>query len=251
MAAPNPKMNLLRGTCRKLSPTFRRYFGEIGRTLVNPVNTLPLRDEAEHSFASLIKAELERSGVPVVTPAEAAPAGAHWLVEPLDGKRNFMHGRLPISCNFAYVDETGAAQLGGVYFPIEDVLVVAESGHGSSGPERFRVAARAELKDAMLLLPWNTQDNADMNLAQKAAAAGLHTRKTGHTLFDVIDVSAGRADAMVSTRLNRLEIMLAALILKESGGFATDLQGNPLTPESTTLVASNLKLHPYVLKAVA
>lgn len=244
----NPKATLIRKVCETLAATFRRAYADAGRTLVNPPVTLGIRDSLEVSLTQLLKAELAKSGLPVVLPTDPVPAKAHWLVQPLDGRRNFLHGRLPVSVNIAYVLDDGRCPLGAVYFPVEDVLVLAEQGTGASGPERLRTGGRTSLTDMLLLLPLKTGDMKPLfPLLEKADDTGLHTRKTGHTLFDAIDVAAGRADAMVATRLNRLEVLLAGLILGESGAKATDLAGQPLTPSSTTLLAANLKLHPLLL----
>lgn len=247
----NPKAALIRKTCQALVATFRRAHADAGRALANPTATLAIRDNLEASLAQLIKAELGKSGLPVVSPAEAVPAGAHWLVQPLDGRRNFLHGRLPVSVNIAYVLEDGRCPLGAVYFPVEDVLAIAEMGTGASGPERLRTGGRTTLSDALLLLPLKTADMKPLfPLLEQADEQALHTRKTGHTLFDVIDVAAGRADALVATRLNRLEVLLAGLILSEAGAKASDMAGQPLTASSTTLLAANLKLHPVLVEAV-
>lgn len=247
----NPKATLIRNTGKALAATFRRAFGEAGRTLVNPTATVAVRDGLEATLAGIITDELGKTTLPVVTPADPAPTGAHWIYETLGGRRNFLHGRLPVSVQFAYVDETGACPIGAVYFPIEDVLAIAEKGTGAIGPDRLRTGGRKDLTDAMLLLPWNSGDCAKLKLMELADEHKLHTRKTGHTLFDVIDVAAGRADLLVATRLNRLEALLAPLILAESGAMATEIGGTPLTGQSTTLVAGNLKLQPELVKLVS
>lgn len=239
----NPKANLIRTACKAVAVTFRRGFGEASRTLVHPSATVDVRNELETSVQQIIVAELGKTKLPVVQAADATPDGPHWLVEPLGGQRNFLHGRLPVSTTLAYVDADGTCSIGAVYFPVEDVLVLAEKGTGAIGPERLRVSGRADLKNALLLLPVKTEDVVNLGLMDKAAKASLHTRKTGHTLFDMIDVAAGRADVAIATRVTRLEALLAGLIVAESGGAVTDITGAPVTPSSTTLLATSLKLH--------
>lgn len=263
----NPKLNLIRSACRKLAPTFRRYYGEIGRTLVNPAAAQAITDETLTSVTSLLKSEFGKTGLPVVTTQEEIPNGPHWLIDPLSRPVNFAHGRLPVSVAMAYIEEDGACPVGAVYFPIEDVLVQAEIGSGASGLERFRASNRTELHDALLCLPWKTEDVLALDLLNKCenpseaseastrspevpqsrSSVVIHTRKTGDTLFDVIDVAAGRADIAIATRLTRLEALLARLILNESGAAGTDLAGTPLTAKSTTLLAAPFKLHPKAL----
>jgi fructose-1,6-bisphosphatase/inositol monophosphatase family enzyme len=243
-----PKQNVIRGVCRKLAPTFRRYFGEMARVQVNPTHVEALTQEAEHSLAQTLRVELEAAGLPVVLGDEAAAPAHGWLAEPLAGRRNFMHARLPVSCQFAYLED-GRCLAGAVYFPIEDVLVMAATGYGSSGPERLRVASRSELKDTLLLLPLKTIDTIELKLLEKLDVYPVHTRKTGHPLFDVIDVAAGRADAAIATRLTPLEALVAPLMMVESGGTASDLAGKAPVAGGSLLVA-NPKLHQQFLQAL-
>lgn len=247
--APNPKANLIRSVARSVAPTFRRYYGEVGRALVNPNSAKEVANEALHSLTIQFKSELAKTALPVVTCDEPVPAGAHWLVAPISRMINFTHGRLPVCCAMAHVDENGECAIGAVYFPIEDVLVLAEKGLGSIGPDRLRANTRDKLDDALLCLPFKTADVISMDIVRKCEADGrsIHTRKTGDTFFDVIDVAAGRADVVVATRLTRLEALVAKLILAESGAAATDLKGKPLTGASDTLLATPLKLHAAAL----
>lgn len=248
----SPKLTVFRMLSGKLAATARRYFGEIARAQPSPTSALTLRDDMERSLLQIIQADLARSNLPVVTSADPVPTGPYWLIEPLGGRRNALHARLPVSCAYAFVEGNGDCNVGGVYFPLEDVMVVAEAGAGSSGSNdtkgRFRTAGRIELTDGMLLLPWSTADVLSLKLLEKAESMSMHTRKTGHALFDVIDVAAGRADAVVATRLTRIEALLARLILGESNAAVSDLKGQPITAQSTSLVAANVKLHGKLLK---
>ncbi|PIZ30583.1 MAG: hypothetical protein COY40_04250 [Alphaproteobacteria bacterium CG_4_10_14_0_8_um_filter_53_9] len=244
----NPKMNLIRTACRKLAPTFRRYYGEVGRALINPVSAASIAEETFASVKQVMVSELEKAGFPIVTSEEPIPNGPHFLIQPLTRKVNFAHGRLPVSCAVAFVEEDGTCLVGAVYFPVEDVLVQAEVGSGAIGQERFRATTRADLNDSLLALPWSTEDLIHLNLLEKCEKnPTIHTRKTGDSLFDMIDVASGRADIAIATRLTRLEALLAKLILHESNATGTDLEGNPLTAKSTTLLAASYKLHPTAL----
>lgn len=268
--AVNPKLNVIRGVSAKLSATFRRYFGEMGRVQVNPAVIENFVAEAEASVRSVMVNELGKTGLPlsvfshgtegVWPPAprepkegeEARPLTQFWAIQPLAGRRNFMHGRLPVGTIMAHVkvaeDGTCAVSTAGVYFPIEDVLVIAEAGAGSqetggqNAPGRLRTAGRKELKDALLLLPWSSADAARLSLMGIAADHGLHTRKTGHTLFDVIDVAGGRADLAVLTQLSPMELQVAELLMKEAGGVLVGLNGKPAAAGTADAIIGNATL---------
>jgi myo-inositol-1(or 4)-monophosphatase len=190
--------------------------------------------------------------LPVIIDGEITPAPlpeACWLIEPICGKRNFLHGRQPAGMALACI-ENGEVVAGGVYWPQDDLLVYALPGLGVMGPERLRVAGRADTRDSLLMLPFKTIDVIDLKLLEKGEPLGLHTRKSGTTLFDVIEVAAGRADVAIATRLTPLEALLARLFMAESAGMVTDFAGAPLGVASANLVASNLKLHDAYLGLV-
>jgi fructose-1,6-bisphosphatase/inositol monophosphatase family enzyme len=146
--------------------------------------------------------------------------------------------------------ENGEVVAGGVYWPQDDLLVYALPGLGVMGPERLRVAGRADARDSLLMLPAKTVDVINLKLLEKGEQLGLHTRKSGTSLFDVIEVAAGRADAAIATRLTPLEALLAKLFMAESAGMVTDFTGAALSVSSSGLVASNLKLHAAYLDMV-
>lgn len=246
----SPKANLLRGLYGKLNPAFVRMAGEQARVCLNHATAEREAAKMEQGLWDLISVQLGRTDVPVVRVGEEAPAGAHWLVEPLASRRNAMYARSPLSVAVAYIEKDGTCPIGAVYLPLEDICMVAEATLGASGPERLRCGTRLELEHALALLPWKTADVISLKLLEKLDAESIHTRKTGNTLADVIDVARGRADVAIATRVTRLEALLANLIMAESGGFASDLKGKPLGPDSETLVVGNPKLHAKMVKVL-
>ncbi|MBI1308962.1 MAG: hypothetical protein GC129_03750 [Proteobacteria bacterium] len=245
--APSPKANLLRGIYGKLAPKAKRLLGEMARVRGNATTAEREFDKAETAIAALLNELLERTGLPVVREGDAAPAGEHWLVSGLVSRRNVLYARDPVSVSVAYVAKDGTCPVGAVFLPLQDVCILAEEGLGVSGEGlgRLRVGQRGELKDTLALLPWKTADA--LEPMRKLDDHTVHTRKTGSTLADVVEVAMARADMAVATRLTRLEALLANLIMAESGGFASDIAGKPLGPQSTTLVAANPKLHAKVV----
>jgi fructose-1,6-bisphosphatase/inositol monophosphatase family enzyme len=248
----NPKLAVMRKVCAKEAPLMRRALGEMGRVQMNPVHAARMFDDTRAKMVAEIRELLEPTGLPVVIDGEITPAPlpeACWLIEPICGKRNFLHGRAPVGMVLACI-ENGEVVAGGVYWPQDDLLVYALPGLGVMGPERLRVAGRADARDSLLMLPAKTVDVINLKLLEKGEQLGLHTRKSGTSLFDVIEVAAGRADAAIATRLTPLEALLAKLFMAESAGMVTDFTGAALSVSSSGLVASNLKLHAAYLALV-
>lgn len=242
--APSPKANLLRSTYTKLYPAFKRTVGEIGRVRGSAKSAAAEVEKAQAQIASLLAGQLGRGGLPVVTSAVEAPKGEHWLVSNIS-PRNALYARDPLTVGVAFVAADGTCPIGAVYMPQEGLCILAEAGLGVTGEGvgRLRVGGRVELADTVALLPWKTTDIVKMKLLETLNKAGVHTRKSGDTLADVIDVALGRGDVAIATRVTRIEALLGNLIMAESGGFASDIKGKPLGPDSETLVLGNAKLH--------
>lgn len=242
--APSPKANLLRSTYAKLYPAFKRGIGEIGRVRGTARSAAAEVDKAQAQIASLLAGQLGRGGQPVVTCDAATPKGEHWLVSGIS-PRNALYARDPLSIAVAFVAADGTCPIGAVYLPQENLCILAEAGLGVSGEGvgRLRVGGRIELNDSLAMLPWKTTDVVKLKLMETLNKANVHTRKSGDTLSDIVDVALGRADVALATRATRLEVLLGNLIMAESGGFASDINGKALSPESDTLLIGNVKLH--------
>lgn len=234
----------------KLAGAFRRHIGELSRTRSSASAATRELAKANTDFERVLSENLAATGLPVAGVDAPAPAGAHWLIVPLASQRNALYARDPICAAVAFVEKDGTCPIGAIFFPLEDMCMIAEAGHGVIAEPlgRLRSATRTELDDTLALVPWKTADVVEMNLLKVLDAENIHTRKTGNTLADLFDVACGRADMAIATRVNRLESYLANLIMAESAGFASDLKGKPLGPDSTTLIAANPKLHAKVVK---
>jgi|GEM_PF-3884673 len=220
---------------------------ELARSAVSPAAAERDLAKARDTALQGLKAALAATELPVVGVEDATPAGAHWLVVPLGSPRNAMYGRLPVMCAVAYVEKDGTCPIGAIMDPYHDVCAIAEAGLGLMAPDRVRCASRSEAEGCLVMLPWKTKDTVAMGMMEALDKAGIHTRKSGCTLSDIVDVAAGRADAAVTTRLNRAEALLANLMMAESGGFAGDMKGKPLGPSSEAMVIANPRLHSKIV----
>jgi len=234
----------------KVSGAFRRHMGELSRVRVNSVAAESQVAKATADIDRVLRENLGATGLPVVDTAAPVPAGAHWLITPFTSPRNAIYAREEAVCTLvAFIDKDGTCPIGAIMMPMQDICLLAEAGVGAVGEGlgRVRCANRMELDDALCMLPWKTADVVELDLLRKLDSQNIHTRKSGNTMVDVLDVASGRADFAIATRVNRLEALLSNLILAESAGFASDLKGKPLGPDSTTLVIANPKLHSKVI----
>ncbi len=152
-----------------------------------------------------------------------------WIVDPLDGTTNFLHG-IPQFCISIGLERSGAIVAGVVYNPITDELFTAERGKGAFlNDKRMRVAARAQLIDAVVAcgLPHHGRGDLELGIKELAAVqdkvAGL--RRFGAAALDMAWVAAGRLDGYWERNVSPWDIAAGIILVREAGGYATDVDG--------------------------
>lgn len=183
------------------------------------------------------------------------PPGPVWLVDPLDGTTNYVHGQPPFAVSVARVRD-GRPEVGMVYAPYLGELFWGAAGCGAYlGERRLRVSARADLDGALLAsgFPYDVRTNPANNLAEWAHFAlrcrGL--RRGGAAALDLAYVAAGRLDGYWEFRLKPWDLAAGALLVLEAGGAVTDLCGGAGYVAGGDLVAANRHLHARILQELA
>ena len=182
--------------------------------------------------------------------------GQHrWIVDPLDGTTNFLHGIPLFACAIAL--QRGEEIVASViYNPVMDELFTAEKGTGAwlNDRKRLRVAARRHLADSVVCLgiKLTGTDNDALTLRQLAqvspAVAGI--RRTGSASTDLAWLAAGRFDAFWEARLAPWDVAPGWLMLREAGGTMSDYAGTPGSIWNGEVVAGNEVVHAQLLKVI-
>jgi myo-inositol-1(or 4)-monophosphatase len=246
---------------RKAARTLIRDFGEVENlqvSLKGPANFVTAADRRAEEIlhTELAKARpnfgflLEERGV-----VAGKDASHVWMVDPLDGTTNFLHG-IPLFAISIGLVKDGVPIAGVVLNPIADELFVAERGKGAFVNERrLRVAARRELADTVIGcgLP-HRGGRVDLDLFRKELAAvqpqvaGL--RRTGAAALDMAWVAAGRFDGYWERGLSPWDLAAGLVLVREAGGFATDLDGGDAVLGKGSIVAGNEMIHRALLVAL-
>jgi myo-inositol-1(or 4)-monophosphatase len=173
---------------------------------------------------------------------ERAAVGPMWILDPLDGTKNYVHGLPRFSCALALLWD-GAALLGAVYCPALDELFVAERGKGASlNGAPIRVSRTAELGAAMVGSALTVRRRFD---PRQFARLEWMTRSTqgvrvgGCASLDLCDVARGRLDAYLEEGLDPWDTAAGALIVREAGGAVTTFGGDAHDPFGPETLASN------------
>ncbi|MFM1988583.1 MAG: hypothetical protein RJA99_1540 [Pseudomonadota bacterium] len=153
-----------------------------------------------------------------------------WIIDPLDGTTNFIHG-LPQYCVSIALMQRGVVTQAVVYDPNRDELYTASKGRGAFlNDRRIRVASRSKLDEALVGtgFPFRKVDELDRYMAMFKAvsekAAGL--RRPGAAALDLAYVAAGRYDAFFEIGLMPWDVAAGSLLVSEAGGLVGDLKGD-------------------------
>jgi myo-inositol-1(or 4)-monophosphatase len=173
--------------------------------------------------------------------------GRHWIVDPLDGTVNFVHGIPQVSVSIALYDgETGL--VGVVYDPLRDEIFTAAQGEGARlNGHVISVSATIELEHAVVAtgFPYDHDVKAD-ELATVFREVLRHVnglRRFGSAALDLAWVAAGRFDAYWELGIAPWDGAAGEILVREAGGIVTDPLGRDSTPMMGLVVASNGRLH--------
>ncbi len=183
---------------------------------------------------------------------ETAGAGEYrWVIDPIDGTVNFIHGFPYYSISIA-LQKQGKTVAGVVYSPRLNELYAAAAGHGAAlNSQPLRVSGCAALADSLLATGFACvragirPDNLELLPGIVRQIQGI--RRNGSAALDLCNVAAGRFDGYWEFCLNLYDVAAGALILQEAGGRVTDLAGRNRWPEAG-ICATNGLIHAELLK---
>ncbi len=179
-------MNVMIGAARKAGRSLTRDFGEVEQLQVSIKGPANFVSQADHRAEEIIFTELAkaRPGYGFLMEERGAVDGDdkthRWIVDPLDGTTNFLHG-IPIFCISIGLEREGQMVAGLIYNPVSDELYTAEKGKGAFlndrnlRDRRLRVAARKSLGDCVVStgIPHRGRAETNRNRFLKEAAAAM------------------------------------------------------------------------------
>jgi myo-inositol-1(or 4)-monophosphatase len=181
--------------------------------------------------------------------SRGASARCRWIVDPLDGTKNFAHGSVRCGVSIA-VQLDGITQIGVLYAPFVDELFVAERGRGARCNDRpIAVSDTGELALSMVasaLTHAHGARSAEPRQVQRLLRvfqAVQALRSNGCCTLDLADVARGRLDAYFEPGLAAWDTAAGALLVSEAGGQVTSFDGEPHRVEHPHILASNGRIH--------
>lgn len=177
-----------------------------------------------------------------------------WIIDPLDGTTNFLHGFPQFAVSIA-MRHKGRLELGVVYDPLRQEIFSASRGAGATlNDQRLRVTNRKTLEGSLLGtgFPFKSQQHLEVYLEMFRAlfpqTAGI--RRAGSAALDLAYVAAGRLDGFWEIGLSIWDMAAGVLLIQEAGGLCSDFSGGHDHLESGNIVAGNPKLFAEILKTI-
>jgi myo-inositol-1(or 4)-monophosphatase len=183
---------------------------------------------------------------------EGADKTHMWIVDPLDGTSNFLHGIPQFAVSIA-LEREGTIVAGLIYNPANDELFTGERGKGAFlNDQRLRVAARQRLNDAVIACGLPHYGKGDLALFRSEFAAvqdkvaGL--RRFGAATLDLAWVAAGRLDGYWERDISPWDLAAGLLLVREAGGYVTDIDGGEDMLAKGHVLAGNETMHRELLR---
>lgn len=182
-------------------------------------------------------------------------ARSRWIVDPLDGTNNFVHG-FPFFGVSIGLERQGEIVVGVIYDPLRAELFVATKGGGASlNGRRLAVSSTTSLARSLIATGFSTrfltrrQPYLGWFEAFQKHSHGV--RRMGSTVLSLAAVAAGRLEGFYERDLWPWDIAAGVLLIQEAGGRVSDLRGGPVTLNAGRLVASNGRIHEEMLRLLA
>ncbi len=248
-----------------------RRAGAIINRAARDVDLMPVTRKRHNDFVTEVDQTAERAIIEVLhraypdhailaeeSGASAGNAGDSeytWIIDPLDGTTNFIHGFPQYAVSIALRHKAVLTQ-GVIFDPTKNELFTATRGRGAYLNERrIRVSRRVQIADALLGtgFPFRDLQGLEEYLAMFRAltvcTAGI--RRAGAASLDLAYVAAGRLDGFWEIGLAPWDMAAGALLILEAGGLVGDLQGESGWLESGRIACGNPKIFVQMLRAIA
>ena len=243
-----------------------RSAGELILRTTDSVSRLTVDQKGKNDYASEVDRMAEREIISIIKAAYpehailAEESGKHkgndfvWIIDPLDGTTNFLHGFPQYSVSIA-LKYKGKLEVGVVYDPLRDELFTAKRGGGAMlNSRRLRVTNQNSLKGALIGtgFPFKTDRDLDAYLGMFRAltteCAGI--RRAGSAALDLAYVAAGRMDGYWEIGIMEWDMAAGILLIKEAGGVVTDFSFNDNYLESGNVIVGSPKMHQLMYQLI-
>ena len=253
MAVRSAVINVMVAAARKGARTLIHDFNEVEQLQVSQKGPADFVSEADRRAERTLRRELEKArpdfGLMLEEGGEVAGRDPlhRWIVDPLDGTTNFLHG-IPHFAISIGLERAGEVIAGVIHDPLRDETFWAERGAGAFlNDRRLRVSARRNMQEAVFAtgIPFGDRPGKPEMLAalQPMMDRTAGVRRFGCASLDLAYVAAGRYEGFWELGLSPWDVAAGIVIVREAGGFVTDMEGRANALFGDSIVAGNGQLH--------
>lgn len=250
-----PLINVMAKAADKAAKGLRRDFGEVEHLQVSRKGPADFVSNADLQSQNIIREELSKARPDFGFIMEEKDGSVDtsgkadcWIVDPLDGTTNFLHG-VPHWCISIAATRNGEVIAGYIYNPITDENFWAEKGLGAfQDSKRLRVSARKDLSECLIAtgLPFKGSKRSLTSAVKEVEAVIPHVagiRRAGSAALDLAYVAAGRYDGYWEDRLGQWDVAAGIIIVKEAGGMVGPLNAGASPLVDGDIIAGNPDIH--------
>ena len=196
----------------------------------------------------------ERTSERAMNDQTSNPSEIEWIIDPLDGTTNFLHGHPDFSVSIG-IRENGKMEHGIIYDPLRNEMFTASRSKGAQLNERrIRVSGQSKLKDCLVTVGYPSRDFPEyenwMKTFNTVMRRSASIRHTGSAALDLAYVAAGRTDAFWEPSLKIWDIAAGSLIVREARGLVSDFQGQQDFLQNGDVVCGNPKIFSELLSII-
>jgi len=246
--------------------TAARKAGSIISRGLDQLDRLEIYEKGDNDFTTHIDIAAERTIIQTIhenypnhriIAEESGSLNEHdftWVIDPLDGTTNFMHG-IPHFCVSIAVLEKNRPRYGVIYDPIRnETFTVTRGGGAFVNSRRMRVTSHHKISNALVATGFPLRNpeklGGFLKTFEKIAREVRGIRRAGSAALDLAYVAAGRLDGFWECNLKQWDIAAGALMVQEAGGLVSDFEGGASHLESGNIVAANPKLLKLILQTI-
>ena len=253
MAHRSALINVMIAAAQKASRKLLRDFGEVENLQVSKKGPADFVSSADKTAESTLRYELgkarphysfllEESGEVVGTDTSNC-----WIIDPLDGTTNFLHGLPHFAISIGLMRDN-VPFAGVIYEPVHDEMFWAENGQGAHlNDKRIRVSGRTAMDEALFAtgIPFKGARDHPLFLKQLEAVMAVSSgvRRFGSAALDLAYIAAGRYDGFWETGLSPWDMAAGIVLVREAGGYVSEIDGRGKMLDSGSILAANDHLH--------
>jgi len=254
----NPTLNIAVRAARSAGNVIIRNLGKLDTLAIHTKDrndfVTEVDRQAEQEIIYILRKAFPNHGILAEESGLQEGDEYQWIIDPLDGTTNFLHGFPQFAVSIA-MRHKGRLEHGVIYDPLRQEIFSASRGDGAMlNDQRIRVTKRKTLEGSLLGtgFPFKSQQHLEVYLEMFRAlfpqTAGV--RRAGSAALDLAYVAAGRLDGFWEIGLSIWDMAAGVLLIQEAGGLSGDFSGGHDHLESGNIVAGNPKLFAEILKTI-